>query len=192
MGHDYARTETVAREGLESVRVLNDKPGTSFALLVAAALAEVRRDPVRAANLWGAAEALREAIGLSMGYQDRVDYEGRVAATRAQLDETAWQAAWNEGRTMSPEQAIDYALEDQAPQQEDEVPAPPAAYPANLSAREVEVLTLVAQGLTNARIAEELFISPNTVNRHLNSIYHKLGVSSRAAATRFATEHNLA
>ena len=93
---------------------------------------------------------------------------------------------------MSPEQAIDYALEGQAPQQEDEAPAPPAAYPANLSAREVEVLTLVAQGLTNARIAEELFISPNTVNRHLNSIYHKLGVSSRAAATRFATEHNLA
>ena len=193
MGHDYARTETVAREGLESVRVLNDKPGTSFALLVAAALAGVRRDPVRAANLWGAAEALREAIGLSMGHQDRVDYdyEGRVAAARAQLDEAAWQAAWNEGRTMSPEQAIDYALEDQTPRQE-EASAPPEAYPANLSAREVEVLKLVAQGITNAEVAKELFISPNTVNRHLNSIYHKLGVTSRAAATRFAAEHNLA
>jgi hypothetical protein len=40
---------------------------------------------------------------------------------------------------------------------------------------------LVAQGLTNARIAEELFVSPDTVNRHLNSIYHKQGVSFRAA-----------
>ena len=193
MGHDYARTETVAREGLESVRVLNDKPGTSFALLVAAALAGVRRDLLRAAKLWGAAEALREAIGLSMGHQDRVDYdyEGRVAAARAQLDEAAWQAAWNEGRTMSPEQAIDYALEDQTPRQE-EASAPPEAYPANLSAREVEVLKLVAQGITNAEVAKELFISPNTVNRHLNSIYHKLGVTSRAAAARFAAEHNLA
>ena len=47
----------------------------------------------------------------------------------------------------------------------------------------------MAQGLTNA---QELFISPNTVNRHLNSIYRKLGVTSRAAATRFATEHRLA
>jgi DNA-binding NarL/FixJ family response regulator len=52
-------------------------------------------------------------------------------------------------------------------------------------------LKLVAHGLTNAQTAKELFISPNTVNRHLNSIYHKLGVSSRAAATRFASEHNL-
>lgn len=56
----------------------------------------------------------------------------------------------------------------------------------------MEVLKLVAWGLTNAQIARELFISPNTVNRHLNSIYHKLGVSSRAAATRFASEHRLA
>ena len=92
---------------------------------------------------------------------------------------------------MSPEQAIDYALEDQTPRQE-EASAPPEAYPANLSAREVEVLKLVAQGITNAEVAKELFISPNTVNRHLNSIYHKLGVTSRAAAARFAAEHNLA
>ena len=50
----------------------------------------------------------------------------------------------------------------------------------------------MAQGITNAEVAKELFISPNTVNRHLNSIYHKLGVTSRAAAARFAAEHNLA
>jgi hypothetical protein len=95
MAHDYEGTQSVVRPGLESVRKLGDKPGTSFALLVAAALARVRRDPTRAAKLWGAAEALREAIGLSMGHQDRVDYdyEGRVAAARTRLDEAAWQAA---------------------------------------------------------------------------------------------------
>jgi DNA-binding NarL/FixJ family response regulator len=65
------------------------------------------------------------------------------------------------------------------------------SYPAGLSAREAEVLKLVAKGLTNARIASELFVSPRTVDRHLNSIYRKVGVSSRAAATRFAAEHNL-
>ena len=191
MAHDYESTKSVVRPGLKSVRELGDKPGASFALLVAAAFAAVQGDPARAAHLWGAAEALREAIGLSMGHQDRVayDYEGRVAAARAQLDEPAWQAAWNEGRTMSPEQAIDHALQDRATQQED---TPPETYPAGLSVREVDVLKLVAQGLTNARIAQELFISPNTVNRHLNSIYRKLGVASRAAATRFATQHRLA
>ncbi|MDQ3911074.1 MAG: response regulator transcription factor, partial [Actinomycetota bacterium] len=65
-------------------------------------------------------------------------------------------------------------------------------YPAGLTTREAEVLRLVARGLTNARIAQELFLRPRTVNAHLNSIYHKLGVESRAAATRFAVEHGLA
>jgi DNA-binding CsgD family transcriptional regulator len=45
--------------------------------------------------------------------------------------------------------------------------------------------------MTSAQVAKELFISTNTVNRHLGSIYNKLGVSSRAAATRFAAEHHL-
>ncbi len=68
---------------------------------------------------------------------------------------------------------------------------PASEYPAGLTAREVEVLKLVARGLTNAQIAQELFLSPRTVNAHLNSIYHKLGVSSRTAATRLALEHGL-
>jgi len=62
---------------------------------------------------------------------------------------------------------------------------------AGLSAREVEVLGLVATGLTSAQIAKELFLSPRTVDTHLTSIYHKLGVSSRTAAARFALEHGL-
>jgi DNA-binding NarL/FixJ family response regulator len=56
----------------------------------------------------------------------------------------------------------------------------------------VEVLGLVAEGLTNAQVAKELFLSSRTVETHLTSIYHKLGVNSRAAATRFALEHGLA
>ncbi len=54
------------------------------------------------------------------------------------------------------------------------------------------VLRLVAQGLTNEQIAEQLVISYRTVTTHLNSIYTKLGVLSRSAATRFAVEHQLA
>ena len=66
-----------------------------------------------------------------------------------------------------------------------------SANPAGLSAREVEVLRWVALGLTDAQVAEQLVISPRTVTSHLSSIYNKLGVSSRAAATRFAMEHQL-
>jgi DNA-binding NarL/FixJ family response regulator len=63
--------------------------------------------------------------------------------------------------------------------------------PAGLSPREVEVLRLVANGLTDAQVASELYISPRTVARHLQSIYTKLNVNSRTAATRFALEHRL-
>jgi DNA-binding CsgD family transcriptional regulator len=69
--------------------------------------------------------------------------------------------------------------------------APVPEYPAGLTQREVEVLRLVAAGQTNARIAEELFISRRTVDQHLRSIYNKLAVSSRAAATRYAVENHL-
>jgi DNA-binding NarL/FixJ family response regulator len=64
-------------------------------------------------------------------------------------------------------------------------------YPAGLTAREVEVLRLVAQGFSSAQIAEQLVIGLATVNFHVRSIYNKLGVSSRSAATRYAIEHNL-
>ncbi len=55
----------------------------------------------------------------------------------------------------------------------------------------MEVLRLVAQGLTNEQVAEQLVISARTVNTHLTSIYGKIGVSSRSAATRYAMEHHL-
>jgi DNA-binding NarL/FixJ family response regulator len=61
----------------------------------------------------------------------------------------------------------------------------------NLSAREAEVLRLVATGTTNRAIATELRISERTVERHVSNIFIKLDVSSRAAATAFAYEHNL-
>jgi DNA-binding CsgD family transcriptional regulator/tetratricopeptide (TPR) repeat protein len=63
--------------------------------------------------------------------------------------------------------------------------------PAGLTARELDVLRLVAQGLTDAEVAERLFVARRTVNTHLTSIYTKLNVSSRAAATRFAVEQGL-
>jgi DNA-binding CsgD family transcriptional regulator len=68
----------------------------------------------------------------------------------------------------------------------------PAAAPAGLTPRELEVLHLVAKGLTDAEVADRLFISPRTVSQHLRSIYNKLDVPSRTAATRFAVEHGLA
>jgi predicted ATPase/DNA-binding SARP family transcriptional activator/DNA-binding CsgD family transcriptional regulator len=64
-------------------------------------------------------------------------------------------------------------------------------HPDGLTRREVEVLRLIAQGSTDAQVAEQLVISPRTVNHHLTSIYRKIQVSTRAAAARYAFEHRL-
>ena len=67
----------------------------------------------------------------------------------------------------------------------------PRAWPAGLTDREVEVLRLIARGRSNREVAERLFISPKTVGRHVENLYRKIGVSSRAAAAVFAMEHGL-
>jgi DNA-binding NarL/FixJ family response regulator len=61
-----------------------------------------------------------------------------------------------------------------------------------LSARELEVLRLLATGATNRAIADRLVLSEKTVARHVSNIFGKLGVASRSAATAYAYEHGLA
>lgn len=62
---------------------------------------------------------------------------------------------------------------------------------AHLTPRQIEVLRLVARGMTNNEIADALFLSRRTVHAHLRSIFHKLGVGHRSAATRYAIQHGL-
>ena len=65
------------------------------------------------------------------------------------------------------------------------------AWPAGLTGREVEVLRLIAAGHSNRAIAQALFISPNTVLRHVSNIFTKTGVANRAQAAAYATRHGL-
>jgi HD-GYP domain-containing protein (c-di-GMP phosphodiesterase class II) len=71
-------------------------------------------------------------------------------------------------------------------------PGRPVARPARLSERECEVLTLLARGMATKQIARQLGISPKTCDHHIQSVYTKAGVSTRAGATLFALEHGMA
>ena len=64
-------------------------------------------------------------------------------------------------------------------------------WPRDLSDREVEVLRLIAHGHTNRQMADELQVSPKTIGRHVENVYAKIGVSSRAAAAVFAMQERL-
>ena len=137
-------------------------------------------------RLWGAAESLRERCGVPLSPLERVYYEPAVAAARTQLGAKAFEAAWTEGRSMTLDQVL------VAPGQTATAPAKPSPmYPAGLTAREVEVLRIVARGQANEQVAEQLAISPRTVNTHLTSIYSKIGVESCTTATRYAVDHHL-
>ena len=151
---------------------------------VAAALGE----PAWAARLWGAAQSVRRRDDIPpLPPVYRSSYEQYVTTVRDKLGEEAFQAALAEGRAMTPEQA----LAAREPTTNPPLTKISPAYPAGLTAREVEVLHLVAQGMTNAQIAKQLTISLHTVNAHVRSIFNKLDVKSRNAVTRFALEHKL-
>jgi DNA-binding NarL/FixJ family response regulator len=184
---DHERARDLFEEGLELSAALGNEADVAHCLEGLASIAGAEGRMVRAARLWGAEEALLERIEAAVYtyVPDRSLQQSRVAAARSQLDEEAFAAAWAEGGTMTAEQIIEYAL-DRSATPETTVRE---SYPAGLSGREVEVLRLVAQGMTNAEVAKELFISSRTVGWPLGSVYRKLGFSSRTEATRFAVEH---
>ena len=202
--HDAHWAMALYRESLVRLRELGDREGLPRCLEGLAMVACRQGNFERAVHLFGAAEVLREAIHVPVTTAEHPDFDHSVAAARANLDEATFAAAWAEGRAMSLEQAATYATAAGSRQLEKDRPVPQAGKelaarpnascknPAGLTAREVEVLRLVAQGLSDRVVAEMLGVSPRTINAHLTSIYSKFAVSSRAAATRFAIEHGLA
>jgi predicted ATPase/DNA-binding CsgD family transcriptional regulator len=194
---EVAAARALYQESLVHLHEMDNKEFIPACLEGLADMVAAQGEPAWAARLWGAAERLRETIGTPLPPVYRADYERLVATTRTQLGERAFAAAWAEGRSMTPEQALNAIGPVTLPQPLSTASSPTApvkpavAYPNGLTAREVDVLRLVAQGLTDAQIAEQLVISPRTVNNHLTSIYSKIQVSSRSAATRYAMEHQL-
>jgi non-specific serine/threonine protein kinase len=188
---DYARAHGYFAESLLCYQEKGLKGGIVACLAGLAGVAAASRQPERATRLYGAAEALRESIGLLFGHPDLGDYERGLTLTRTQLADAVFDAYWQEGRAMPMEQAVEFAIEGVHP------PARIASStgrtdPNSLSRREKDVLRLVASGLSDAQVANELSLSRHTVHAHLSSIYSKLEVQGRSAATRYAIDNGLA
>jgi DNA-binding CsgD family transcriptional regulator len=147
-----------------------------------------------AATLHGAADHLYERAGQAF---DAVDLSLRAsdhARLRDALGQAAFDDACQHGRTLSQADAIALALStaqpDPGPAASVTTPAvhrAPAGSPAGLlSAREREIIALLAGGASYAKIAETLFVTPNTVRTHLDWITDKTGARNRAELTRYA------
>ncbi|MGH3090631.1 MAG: LuxR C-terminal-related transcriptional regulator [Rubrobacteraceae bacterium] len=178
---DHEKAGRLRAEGMRLAMRFGYERLIIYYLHICAAQATGEGHLVRAAKLWGAAEALQEAVGSAPSPVETRHFEPYIRAVREGLEDP--DSPWDEGRAMTKNEAADYALsEEERP--EDEAGGGRAAAP--LSPREREVAELVSEGFTNRRIAEKLFISKRTVDNHVRSILDKLGLDSReGVAARF-------
>lgn len=201
---NYANARELYDESLIRFRELGDKYFITVCLLGFGYLNGRQGDLDRAATLLGAGAGLRSAIGGQLSRWDFGDFERERALIQAGLGEAAFAAAFARGEALTLEDAM--VLARQLPEVPEATPMVVAAAsssvthagrpssssgPFGLTPRELDVLRLVATGLTDAQVADQLVLSPRTINSHLHSIYGKLGVASRSAATRHALERKL-
>ena len=195
---DDARAAALYRECLGSPWWDRDNElGAAEVLAGVARLAAARGRSEGAVRLVTAAEATVARTGLALPPTLCAKNEEVLAAARTALGEEKFATTRSVGRSLPLDLAVAEAraVADAAAQPGHDgrdTRRSASGLPGGLSAREAEVLRLVAQGLTSAQVARRLFLSPRTVNTHLNSVYRKLGVGSRSAATRLAFEYGLA
>ena len=180
------RAEELCVEAIRDLQEQAQIPGIDFALEILGGVAASRGGIRRAARLWGAVAGYRDATGAPWIPEERAMIESHIEAARIRLEESIWCEGWEKGRSMTLDQAVAYALLEEEEQDAPTLVAVPEQQllddepTERLTAREREVALLVARGLTNRRIAQELSISERTVENHIGKIFKKLVFSSRS------------
>jgi DNA-binding CsgD family transcriptional regulator len=185
---DVGRAGALFRESMASNQEHGNRPGMAECLLGFAALALVRDLPAAGARLLAAAAAAGGQHITSEWAATRMEYEYYLARARDGLTKEAFRTEQEAGHNLSLEQAVEYGKEvareaaaaQKARKKLDE-----------LTPREREVATLIAQAKSNAEIAEELVLSKRTVEKHISNIRSKLAFTKRAQIVRWAIESGL-
>lgn len=212
---DYEYALDLLTQSLRLFHELGYRRDVAYCLAALAGLAGALHQPEHAATLFGVSDKLSGHTTSHLDPADRLEFERNLASAQLQLSPNDWERAWNVGLAMSLDDAVKFALQGKEAmvqtiaQGEASLTQPQKTHPyllaepdaeaapsSNddldaLTPRERDVLGLVSLGLSDAEVAKKLFISPRTVQRHLSSIYSKLGVNSRTAASRYAIEHRL-
>jgi predicted ATPase/class 3 adenylate cyclase/DNA-binding CsgD family transcriptional regulator len=182
---DISQAEDLLHEALTLRARGGLRPGVAESLEALAVLATGRESHTEAARLFGAASALRTRMGLARWPADQAGYDNDLAGTRDPLGEDVFEAAWAEGQALTVNEAVAYASRARGERKR------PSAGWASLTPTEVEVVKLLAQGLTNPQIGGRLFIGRGTVKTHLAHVFAKLGVTTRAELATEATRRGL-
>jgi non-specific serine/threonine protein kinase len=179
---DDARAADLLTQGLTAFRELGDLVGVGLCLIGLASVAGATGQVTLAARLFGAAEAIHDAIGHRPTPGEDPRRERVAAALHARLDEPAVAAAWAEGRALSLDRVAAEAVALAAIVATETVAERrgPAAF--GLTPKEREVLCLLVEGLSNPEIADRLFVARRTITTHVEHIFAKLEVRTRTEA----------
>ena len=184
---DLGDIETAATQFEESLTLFiefGDRWFSGLVLESAAFLAAGVGDDERAVSILGAADSIWAALDVPLMTRFRERHDRVLANSRTRLSESRFAAVWEEGRRLPIGATVELVAGVGARAGVDA--------PDGLTPRETEVLAMVAKGLTDAEVAEHLVVSLRTVHAHLRSVYRKIDVHTRSAATRYALEHGLA
>jgi ATP/maltotriose-dependent transcriptional regulator MalT len=179
------RAEDLCHEALALRAPAGVRPGVAESLEALAALAARGESPTEATRLFGAASALRAGMGLARWPVDQEPYEAAVLGVRRTLGDDRFAAAWAQGEALSLEEAVAYVSRARGERKR------PSSGWASLTPTELEVVKLVATGLTNPEVGQRLFIGRGTVKTHLAHVFTKLGVGTRAELAAEATRRGL-
>jgi predicted ATPase/DNA-binding NarL/FixJ family response regulator len=180
------------RQALAGRRQFEDVPGAADDLALLAELALVTSDPCSAARFLGASERLlRGSTSTPADISSNDSRQALTARARAGLDAETFEQHHAAGTGWSLQESIAAALAfDSVPETPDQT-GPPER-PHGLSPRELEVLRLMADGLSNREIADALFLSVRTVTSHISGVLGKLDLSSRTQAVAYAIRNDIA
>ncbi|HEX8221155.1 MAG TPA: LuxR C-terminal-related transcriptional regulator [Chloroflexia bacterium] len=196
---EYERAVEGLSQAIEMMQEMEAVQSIAYAVGVLGKVAYMQGRHEQAVRLYAAASALFDRCGLPLEpplHTDPAEYRRHLEESRGTLGDRAFDAAWERGRELTvPEMLAELR---NPPRQEAVETAQlhpgvsgSSTLASGLTPRELEVLRLVASGMTNSEAAAALTVSPHTINMHLRSIFSKLGVTSRSAATRFALVNGL-
>ena len=190
---DLERALHLYRTSLHYWRQIGDHGSVAICLEAIASALCAAGDAARATRLLAAAQALREAIGFPIPCNALASYGGLIGSARACLGEVAFVDAWLAGLRLSVDGAVAEIASivptlHVADRHTSERTS--CAWPC-LTARQQEILALVAAGHSDREVAEKLFISRRTASEHVGHILRKLGARSRTDAAAVAIRHGL-
>jgi predicted ATPase/DNA-binding CsgD family transcriptional regulator len=206
---DIPRARALFDESLTLSQDLGDRQGLARSLEAFASLAAMTGWVEEASQLVSAAAELRDVSQIPLSPAERAQLARRLRYAHHSQGERVPRAVRAAGLAMPLEQAValarvigragehgsSAAAHPAMPTQHEHDQAPPgpstSGVPGALTARELEVLRLVAGGRSNREIADELVLSVRTVERHINNLYAKIGARGKADATAYAFRHGL-